>query len=209
MRLNINLATQPYEDARRFILKWSSILGALLVLAIILSALVVRRWQDYRRLSHSIAVERNVIQDLNAKQAEDLTILNRPNNREMRQRSDFLNQLIRRKEISWTRIFSTLEQTMPAHLRVLSMKPKIKENRIIISLELGGDSRDRAAELVRRMAKSSVFRNAQIVNERESEPSLGSQQDPMQFQITAEYVPNESAGENVATTANGTTGGGK
>lgn len=209
MRLNINLATQPYEDARRFILKWSSILGALLVLAIILSALVVRRWQDYRRLSHSIAVERNVIQDLNAKQAEDLTILNRPDNREMRQRSDFLNQLIRRKEISWTRIFSTLEQTMPAHLRVLSMKPKIKENRIIISLELGGDSRDRAAELVRRMAKSSVFRNAQIVNERESEPSLGSQQDPMQFQITAEYVPNESAGENMATTANGTTGGGK
>ena len=29
MRLKINLATQPYEDARRFLIAWSSVIGVL------------------------------------------------------------------------------------------------------------------------------------------------------------------------------------
>src|SRR3954471_15330418 len=102
MRLNINLATQPYEDIRRFTANWTGILGALLISAVLLSVLVYRRWHEYRLVSKAISVERNVLQDLDAKQAQDLAILNRPENQDVRERSDFLNQLIRRKELSWT-----------------------------------------------------------------------------------------------------------
>jgi len=72
MRLNINLATQPYEDARRFTAIWTGILGALLLSAIILSVLVAKRWHDYRQVSRAISIEKNVLQDLDAKQAQDL-----------------------------------------------------------------------------------------------------------------------------------------
>jgi type IV pilus assembly protein PilN len=207
MRLNINLATQPYEDVRRFMAVWTGILGALLVSALLLSALVYRRWHEYRLVSKAIAVERNVLQDLDAQQKQDLAILNRPDNQDVRERSEFLNQLIRRKEISWTRIFSELEKMMPAHLHVLAVQPKIEQDQIVISLQLGGDSRDRAAELVRRMEKSKMFRHAQFLAESDLEAaSRPVDQDPKHFTVQAEYVPVTE--QPVTSAANSAPGGG-
>lgn len=191
MRLNINLATQPYEDARRFTAIWTGIIGALLVSAIVLSLLVYKRWHDYRQVSHAISVERTVLQDLDDKQTQGLAILNRAENQDVRQRSDFLNQLILRKEVSWTNIFTSLEKMMPPHLRVLAVQPSFKDGQLIVSMQLGGDSRDRVAELVRRMEGSKIFRKAQIVNENESQAGSARQpqEDPMRFSVSAEYIP--------------------
>ena len=188
MRLNINLATQPYEDARRFTAIWTGILGALLLSAIILGVLVAKRWHDYRQVSRAISVEQGVLNELDAKQAQDLAILNKPENRDVRERSQFLNQLILRKEVSWTKIFTNLEKMMPPHLRVLAVQPTLQQDQIIINLNLGGDSRDRAAELVRRMEKSKTFRNATVVSEADSLAGPG-QQDSMRFTVRAEYIP--------------------
>lgn len=188
MRLNINLATQPYEDARRFTAIWTGILGVLLLSAAILGVLVAKRWHNYRQVSRAISIEQNVLRDLDAKQAQDLAILNKPENRDVREQSEFLNQLILRKQVSWTRIFINLEKMMPPHLRVLSVQPQLVEDQIVISMQLGGDSRDRAAELVRRMEKSKTFRNAHITTENDSQSAPG-QQDAMRFTVRAEYVP--------------------
>ncbi len=188
MRLNINLATQPYEDARRFTAIWTGILGVLLLSAAVLGVLVAKRWSEYRQVSHAISVEKNVLQDLDAKQAQDLAILNKPDNRDVRDKSEFLNQLILRKEVSWTRIFINLEKMMPPHLRVLSVQPSVVKDQILINMQLGGDSRDRAAELVRRMEKSKTFRDAHIMTENDSQATPG-QQDAMRFTVRAEYVP--------------------
>jgi hypothetical protein len=209
MRLNINLASQPYEDARRFTAIWTGILGALLLSAILFSVLVYKRWHDYRQVSHAIAIERSVLDDLDAKQAQDLAILNRSENQDVRQRSDFLNQLILRKEVSWTKIFINLEGIMPPHLRVLSVQPSLKEDQIILNMQLGGDSRDRAAELVRRMENSKTFRNAQVVNETDNQGTVGQQQqqDPMHFVVRAEYLPGSE--EPVKPSADNNGGGGK
>ena len=203
MRLNINLATQPYEDARRFTAIWTGILGVLMLSAIVLGFLVARRWQEYRQISRAIAVERSVLQDLDAKQAQDLAILNRPENLDVRQQSDFLNGLILRKEISWTKIFTTLEKMMPPHLRVLSVQPKLVQDQIIINLQLGGDSRERTAELIRRMERSKTFRNARVLTESDTafggQAGPGQQQpDPMRFVVQAEYIPGVEETETAA-----------
>jgi|SRR4051812_33751187 hypothetical protein len=213
MRPNINLATQPYVDARRFTAVWTGILGALLLSAIVLSVLVYKRWHDYRQVSRAISIEKSVLQDLDAKQAQDLAILNRTENLDVRQRSDFLNELILRKEVSWTRIFTNLEKMMPPHLRVLSVQPSLQQGQIILSMQLGGDSRDRAAELVRRMENSRTFRNARVVSEADSLAASTpgqqqqQQQDPMRFAVLAEYVPGVEEPEKPA--ADTTSGGGQ
>ena len=195
MRLNINLATQPYEDARRFMMVWSAVLGVLLLLVISLAIGVVKHWHSYREMSASIDREQQILQDLNQKQQVGLAILNKPENRDVREKSNFINELIQRKQVSWTTIFTNLEQLMPSHLRVLGISPQIKDNRIILQMQLGGDSRDRAAELARRMEKSSVFRDAQIVSESAAEGQNGQpggQNDIMRFQMTAEFLPAEA-----------------
>jgi len=191
MRLNINLASQPYEDAKRFIAIWASVVGALLLLLIALSIGVYKHWRDYRQMSGNIARERLVLQDFEQKQQQGLAILNQPDNRDVREKSESLNTLIRRKQVSWTKIFTDLEQLMPAHLRVLAIEPRIAEDKIMVQMELGGDSRDRVAQLVRHMEKSNVFRDAIVRVESDGTPGAG-QTDIMRAQVTAEYVPGES-----------------
>jgi hypothetical protein len=76
-------------------------------------------------------------------------------------------------------------------LRVLGIAPQVKDDQIILQMELGGDSRDRALELARRMEKSNVFRDARIVTESAGQTQTG-QTDIMHFQMTAEYVPGQT-----------------
>lgn len=225
MRLNINLATQPYEDARRFMMIWSAVLGVLLLLVLGLAIGVVRHWSSYRQMSSNINREQQILQDLNLKQQQDLAILNKPENKDVREKSDFINDLILRKQISWTTIFTNLEQLMPSHLRVIGIAPRLVDNRILLQVLLSGDSRDRAAELARRMEKSSVFRDAQIVSESHGESQTGQpgqmgQFEAMRFELEAEFLPSEAistharegkspqansgaAGEGVQTAQNG------
>jgi Tfp pilus assembly protein PilN len=205
MRLNINLASQPYEDARRFMLTWAAVLVPLFLLVLALGFGVVRQFLEYRQVSADISREQQVIRDLDTKQAEGVAILNQPGNRDVREKSDFINGLITRKEISWTRVFTDLEQLMPAHLRVLSIQPQIDNDQIQIVMLLGGDSRERAATLVRRMDKSRVFRNAVISNENDAEGQAGP--DAMRFQLRAEYVPGEFAKPEPETAKAQTEGG--
>jgi hypothetical protein len=212
MRLKINLATQPYEDARHFVATWSGVLGVLVLLAAILSYAVVTRWQQYKTMSGNIAREQQILDDLASKQRQDLSLLNKPENHDVRERSEYLNSLILRKEISWTKIFTDLEKMMPPHLRVLAIQPKVEGDQILVNMQLGGgaDSRDRAAELVRRMEHSKTFRSAYIVRENDgAQGGPGPQSDSMRFQLTAEYIPGEEpAGPSTSTAKNEPPAGG-
>lgn len=192
MRTSINLATQPYESFRRFMTQWIAILGGLVLLAGLLGYATFTRWHNYRAMAENVAREKQILAELDSKQAQDLAIINRPDNHDVRERSDYINGLIVRKEVSWTKIFTDLEKMMPPHLRVLSMTPQVQEDKFMIRLQLGGDSRERAAELARRMEQSSTFRSALIVTENDGEVAAG-QGDSMRFVIEAEYVPAEPA----------------
>ena len=54
---DINLASQPYEDARQFWMRWGSAVGAVALLTLILLALDVTGWVNARRDRASIARE--------------------------------------------------------------------------------------------------------------------------------------------------------
>jgi hypothetical protein len=206
MRLKINLASQPYEDARRFLIAWSSVIGVLALVLFVLTFGLVTNFRNFRERRANIDREQQVLQDLNAKQQQDLAILNRPDNKDVREKSQFINELIRRKEVSWTTIFTDLEQLMPSNLRVIGVAPRVQEDKIMIQMELAGDSRDRAAELARRMEKSNVFRDAQIVNETASAAPQPGQASSMRFQMIAEYVPGQKLNKPEQKTVDG--GGG-
>ncbi len=44
MRIDINLASQPYEDARQFWMRWGTALGVLGLLTLVLLALDATGW---------------------------------------------------------------------------------------------------------------------------------------------------------------------
>jgi len=186
MRTRINLATQPYEDARRFYLQWGGLLLLLAVLAAVLLGLVLRSQRASRDIARKVAVERTQIAEIDRERAANEAILNRPENRDVRDKSRFLNALIVRKAFSWTQVFSDLEKIVPPRVRIVSIHPAVNtSSQLEIHLEAIGDSHDKAIELVRRMEESPTFLQPRVQAERyESGTTPG-----VDFTIVAQYVP--------------------
>jgi len=188
MRLDINLASQPYEDARRFWAQWGVALAGLILITLILVYSTALGWINaakdrdlIRKSEQQIAQRDNEMQNAQA-------LLNRSENSVIRDRSQFLNDLFERKSFSWTRVFADLEQVMPAHLHLVSIRPEMsREHQLQLKLQVAGESRERAIELVRNMEGSRRFEQAHIDEENDAANQTAG--DNAQFQISAFYVP--------------------
>jgi hypothetical protein len=197
LRIQINLASTPYENARRFFVQWGAALAIMVAVTVFLVVAATRSWQANHALARSISEERGRLTQLNDQEKADLAILDQPQNREIRERSDALNALILRKSVSWTRIFSDLEKMMPTRLHVVSITPQLSAtNELQIRMVVAGSSRDKAIELVQNMEKSPDFRNPQTVSENTNTVKGGAQPaDLVSFDIVAEYVPSNASPE--------------
>jgi type IV pilus assembly protein PilN len=188
MRIDINLASRPYEDSRQFWTYWATGLG---LLALVTALLIFMAATGYVRAGHDrqeLDKLQSQIAAYDREKAEAEAVLNQPQNRELREQSQFLNQLFERKSFSWTRVFEDLEQVMPAHLHVISIHPESADNNNIeIKLVVGGDSQVQALDLVRKMEKSKHFKQTRINREVQQEQSPNS--DRVQFEIEAAYTP--------------------
>jgi hypothetical protein len=188
MRFKINLASQPYENARRFFTQWGVALVALFIVSGLLVFAAAKSWRVSHSLNRSLSEERDRLDKLNAQEKADLEILNRDQNRDVRERSQAINGLILRKEFSWTRIFSDLEKLMPTRLHIVAITPQLTPaDQIEIHMQVAGDSREKAIEFLRNMEKAPDFQDARMLAE--TAAPKGSAGDPINFEITAVYVP--------------------
>jgi type IV pilus assembly protein PilN len=198
MRLDINLASRPYEDARQFWMRWGTAVGALGLLTLILMTLVITGFVNARRDRQAISEKRALIAQRDQLRTQAQQFLNRPENRTTRDDSRFLNQLIERKAFSWTKVLESLERVMPPRVHVVSISPELNEdNQLALKMVVAGDSRDRAIELARRMEESRRFAQTAILRAAHADSQTG---DTEQVEIVATYVP-ELLGDNLRTTA--------
>jgi len=188
MRLNVNLATRPYEDVRQFLLRWGSLT---LALALITGGLVyysIHNWQASSDVNRQIASMQEQMRKLDQERATAIATLNEPNNKVIADQTKFLNNTIQRKAVSWTRIFMDLERIMPNQLHVVSITPELNpQNQLLIHLQVAGESTEHAIDLVRRMEESSTFKDAQLHTQTMTKGT--GRNDTVQFEITSIYVP--------------------
>ena len=188
MRLDINLATRPYEDARQFWMRWGVAVGLLGVVALTLVIVTITGWYRARQDHKQISELKSQISDLEKERTEAEAMLNRPENRAMRDHSQYLNELIARKSFSWTQAIEGLEKVMPAKLHLVSIEPQLNEdNQLAIKMVVAGDSQERGIELVRRMEDSKHFKDTRIDRQTQMAQQQGG--DNVQFDINALYVP--------------------
>jgi type IV pilus assembly protein PilN len=196
MRIDVNLASQPYEDSRRFWTYWGTGLALLAIATALLLFLAVSGYVRAGRDRQEIAKLRAETAAYDQERSRAEATLNLPQNRELRDQSRFLNQLFERKAFSWTRVFEDLEQVMPAHLHVVSIHPgTAAENSVALKLIVGGDSQEQALALVRKMEGSKHFRQTRINSERLVNEQAGTT-DRVQFEIEAAYIPSTQPGES-------------
>lgn len=199
MRLDINLASRPYEDARQFWIRWGSAVALIGILTLALLAETVSSWIYAHKDQQTINRYEALIAERDRERTSAEAVLNKPENRTTRDRSHFLNELIERKAFSWTQVFQDLERIMPARLHVVSLHPELdEENQLQIKLTVAGESRDRALELVRQMEESPRFRQPRITAENQ-QTERGIAGDNVEFNISAVYVPAAAASSSPET----------
>ncbi len=189
MRVDINLASHPYEDQSTFWVRWGGGLAALGVVTLVLLYFVLVGWMSARNDRALIRQREEQIAARDQEKTRAEATLNLPENSSTRDRSQFLNALFQRKAFSWTQVFEEMERLMPPRLHVVSIQPELESgNELKIKLVVAGESRTRALELVEKMETSHRFRQTQIDQERtESGQPSGAN---VQFDISALYIPD-------------------
>lgn len=189
MRLDINLATRPYEDARQFWTRWGLGVGVLALATVVLIGFAVRGWIEAGHDRHTIQALQKQIDERDRERAQAQSYLNLDTNRSTRDQSQFLNSLIQRKAFSWTRVFEDLEKVMPASLHVVSLKPALNDqDQLELEMKVAGESRAAVVDLVHRMEGSSHFQGPQLES-MSAEGGSASSSAGVSAIITAIYVP--------------------
>ncbi len=158
MKIGINLASQPFRRDRPMLLA-SSAIGVILagLLFALISLALIERGESADTRRNIERLERQ-LQTLTAEQSRLEAVLRRPENAEVLERSLFLNELLARKGISWTRIFADLEKTLPYNVRIMSIRPSVNpQNQVTLDMMVGAESPEPVIEFVRRLEGSQLF----------------------------------------------------
>lgn len=193
MRTRINLASQPYEDARLYLLRWGSLLGLLLIATVSLVWFTVHSVRRSSDVNRKLTSARSEITGLEQERSRAEEMLALPRNRGTVDKSEYLNSIFARKAFSWTTVFSDMEKIMPPGLRVLSIAPALDEqNQLEVHIIVGGESRDRAIELVQNLEKTPRFRDVALRSDTLNTLKSGTAEDsdPIKFDIVAHYLPS-------------------
>jgi type IV pilus assembly protein PilN len=166
MRIGINLASRPYQDEGRFYRLWGTALGVMVLFTAFMIAMSVRHYQNSSKDWVSARQAEAKLAALKKEAAQAEQILGQPENRGTRDRSQFLNTAILRKSFSWTRLMEDMERVMPPGLRVSSIAPVVDQhNHFLLKVQVQGETRDGAVQLLRNMEKSQHFRSPELHTE--------------------------------------------
>lgn len=166
VRIPINLASEPFRRDRP-ILAGSAALAILLLIVLIvqIGTIVSARNQaaDTRKILDRLNTQ---VSKLKTEQVKLDQTLSKPENSEVLERSAFLNALIRRKAISWTRIFSDLEKVVPREVRLVSVRlPQVNsQNQVQLDMVVGAESPGPVLEMLKRLETSPQFGPASMIN---------------------------------------------
>lgn len=191
MKLNINLATHPLEN-KRFFLAFASVVGAAeLVALILLSHAAYVSWRSTRELRAEIAGYRSQIRTDMQKQQQLRAYFQTPKAAEVLSRAAFLNSLIDERGFPWTKVFMDIEQTLPPGVRVVSIEPRLIDNRAKVTLVVGADSDLNMVKFLQALEKSKVFSGMEVKEEhyadREAVGIRGAAADKVQASLTVWY----------------------
>jgi hypothetical protein len=185
MRIPINLASQPFRHDRALLLG-SAVLAVVMLGTLIMLISLARTDSKQKRESAKQLVEAR--QQLTLVRKDLATVekeLRQPRNEAVLETSTLLNDILLRKGISWTRIFSDLEKVIPYNVQVLQIRPQVdKNNRIYLQMVLGADQPAQITACIEKLEGSEVFGATRVTT-----IVPPSQTDPLfRYQVTVIYA---------------------
>jgi type IV pilus assembly protein PilN len=158
MRISINLASQPFRRDRAMIVASGAVAVMLLASLGVLISLAISDRNQVADVRQDIGRLNRLIRENTQLQADNEAVLRLPANAEVLERSVFLNVLLYRKGISWTRLLSDLEKVMPPNVRVLNIRPYVSgKTQVTLDLTVGAENPDSVGPLFTALESSPLF----------------------------------------------------
>ena len=163
MKIPINLASQPFRRDRAMLV--ASVAVSLLLVGTlgVLISLAMTDREQLKGLRADISHIKSQLRAASQQQQGLDGVLRQPQNAEVLERSVFLNTLLYRKAISWTKILADLEKTMPAKVKVLNIRPYVTgkdatgKSLVTLDMLVGSESPTPVIDLYKALEGSELF----------------------------------------------------
>lgn len=158
MRIPINLASEPFRKDRPIFVASvavSLLLCGLLMVMVSLSMAERNRAAQSRAQMERVQAE---LRKLATQQGQLEAFLRKPENADVLEKSQFINTLLLRKGVSWTKIFQDLETVMPHNVRLVTVRPQLNgPNDLILDMTVASQSSEPVVQLLMNLEKSPLF----------------------------------------------------
>jgi Tfp pilus assembly protein PilN len=184
---DLNLSARPFPAYRLV----NILLAIGFVVLVVVSAVQVTGFIRFTRLTRSIRLSeidsRVEAESLGKHVAELESKLDRPEATAKLNEIGFLNRLIARKNLSWTKLFADLEEMVPNNVHLVSLTPEFgASGGIVLRIDLEARSTDAAAEFIHRLEKSPVFEGVMVTTEQKRDYTPMTDVD---IRLSAVYYP--------------------
>ncbi|MBL8214578.1 MAG: hypothetical protein JNK87_27900 [Bryobacterales bacterium] len=165
MKIQINLSSEPFRKERPYIVATVAMSAVLLLTLGYLTYAAVLGRDEASEARQDVEAAKQQLAGLQREQNRLEAILRQPENGEVIERSVFLNQLLFRKGISWTRIFADLEKVTPYNVRLVQVRPQVTPaNEIYLEMVVAAASSEPVIEMLMKMEGSAQFGATHVAN---------------------------------------------
>lgn len=187
----INIASQPFRRERAQNAAFALISVALTCSLLVLISLILHGRAQAADLRRDIEAEQAELRALQRDQAQFSNFVAKPENADVFSKSVFLNELIARRAVSWTRVFQDLATVLPTNVRLVGIRlPQVAAedgtgtNRVQLDMFVGTDRPEAVIDLLKRLQGSPLFGAARV--ETQQPPT---QNDPLyRYRMTVAYA---------------------
>jgi type IV pilus assembly protein PilM len=181
----VNLATEPFRRDRPMLVG-SAVAATLLVATLVL--LIVLASSDRRQIRENSTALNRVNGELAGVAREQTKIdatMRLAGNEVVLDRSVLINALIKRKAISWTRIFGDLEKVLPANVRLVAVRPQVNAlDQLSLDMTIAAEAPEQVIHFIAELEGSDVFGSTAV-----SGITPPTQTDPFyRYRLTVNYA---------------------
>jgi hypothetical protein len=189
--IEINLASQPFrrERAQNAVIAATCVLLSCSLLLLI--SLILHERSQAADLRSAISAQNVKLAVLQRQQAQFSAVLSKPENADVFATNVFLNELIARRGVSWTRVFSDLGTVLPTNMKLLAIRlPQVGvedasgTNRVQLDMLVASERSDAVIGLLKNLEQSRLFGSATVVTQ-----TPPTQNDPFyKYRVTVAYA---------------------
>ncbi len=187
----VNIASQPFRRERAQNAAFALICAGLTFSLLVLLTLILHSRAQAADLRRMIAAENNELRRLERDDLQFSAVLAKPENADVFSRSVFLNEIIARRAVSWTRVFKDLETVLPFNVRLMGIRlPQVAaedgsgSNHVQLDMLVGADRADAVISLLKNLQTSKLFGPAQVMMQQPP-----TQNDPLfKYRLTVAYA---------------------